>query len=246
MTFPIRERTYENTQLYFSYRASGYCFLSLSYRVPDERAIAMANRLRCNETRPELDSAYATQHKRSVERALEAKLDEAVLTTKKDHLARVYTRYMDTYKNVRQDLADGATAIFNSEMLSATNARSSLGRRLRKKAVSPSGRITGDEGKRTYYGKTKSPDLSPRAMSQVWIKRYERQQQQTVDSAPRREHAEIVKEKREERRREAAETERKIQERTRRAAAMRSELLKGKRLRVHIDHVWWRRCNLPG
>jgi len=102
-----RQLEYENARLYFLYREKGF---------PDRRAIPMANRLRCTTGFSERkNSAYQIYQKKVLNQALDRKVNEAVNNVRKECVVRVKNQYIETYKNVRQDILENVDIIYSHE-----------------------------------------------------------------------------------------------------------------------------------
>ena len=81
-----------------------------------DKAIAMANRIRCNEEKREKAPSVVPQGRPEIAIGLEKKMAESILMAKREHLAKIYGSYLDTYKGDKPEVTARITQIFSAEM----------------------------------------------------------------------------------------------------------------------------------
>ena len=108
MGFKKKEITYENARLYFCFREKGFT---------DNRAIPMANRLRCSSnTLEKRATLYQNCQKKVIAQALDKRTSECVNKTKKVHVERMYTQYVVKYDEKRKDIPENINSIYINEI----------------------------------------------------------------------------------------------------------------------------------
>lgn len=108
-------RTYDNAKLYFQFRDSG---------IPEARAIAMANRSHCDQENDARKNEFKEKRKEKMEQELCNRMHETILKAKREELTKIYSNYVNLYKNQRDDIVDKASEIYTKEMSSINLALS--------------------------------------------------------------------------------------------------------------------------
>ncbi len=195
-------------------------------RMDLDKAIAMANRTCCNVQKVKKRSASGAYEVREERPTLEKKIEESILTAKREHMSKMYVSYLDTYQQKRPGLAGEITRIYHKEM---ENIKNSLTLQ-RTAPVSP---------KRAQHRRSESIEHQPRSGSDspVTLTQSLRQAGREADEKRRSHFDEQFKEIVEQSRHMKEELAQRLAAKIEEAKAKRESLIEGRVKRIHINHV---------